>query len=110
MGARRVPSRFAPAATRDLAQIHAYVGGRSPAAAARVAARILEGVETLERDPEIGQAAEDVRPVGRYRHWVVRPYRLIYRFDGNEIVVLRCWDARRNPADLRVVDSKEPRE
>jgi hypothetical protein len=33
-----------------------------------------------------------------------RRYRLIYRVEGPSIRVLRCWDPRRNPADLRVVD------
>jgi hypothetical protein len=31
---------------------------------------------------------------------VVAPYKVYYRFDGESVWVLRCWDTRRDPEDL----------
>lgn len=55
----------------------------------------------IERHPEIGAVASDLLPLARYRHVVCDHYRIIYRIGDQVIWILRVWDARRNPEDLR---------
>jgi plasmid stabilization system protein ParE len=93
--------RWSRLADLDLEAAHAYLAGHSPEAARRLAAEILEAVSHIERHPEIGAVASDLRPARRYRHSVCGHYRVIYRLEAEVILILRIWDSRRNPADLR---------
>ena len=95
---------WSPSAVRDVEEIYRYTSARNRRAARQVVKTILERVQRLPDHPEIGPVADDIEPVGRYRHLVLRPYRVIYRLEGTTLRILRCWDSRRNPADLRVVD------
>ena len=94
--------RWHSAAVADLEEAHGYLFERNPEAAQRFAIAVLEAAERLQDFPEIGAVARDLRPLGRYRHWIYSHYRLIYRIDGELIWLLRLWDSRRNPQDLRV--------
>ena len=102
---------WSPSAVRDVEEIYRYISARNRRAARQAVKTILERVQRLPDHPEIGPVADDIEPVGRYRHLVLRPYRVIYRLEGATLRILRCWDSRRNPADLRVVDVRVlPRE
>ena len=93
--------RWSRLADLDLQAAHAYLAGRSPAAARRFAVEILDTVARIEKYPEIGAVAADLLPADRYRHSVCGRHRIIYRVDLEVIWILRIWDSRRNPADLR---------
>jgi len=93
--------RWSRLADLDLQAAYAYLAGYSPGAARRFAAEILEAVERIERYPEIGVIALDLLPANRYRHSVCGHHRIIYRVEPEVIWILRIWDSRRNPADLR---------
>lgn len=95
---------WSPSAVRDVREIHRAFKTRDAAAAASLVAALRAAVDQLISFPESGPVARDVSPVGRYRHLLVRRYRVIYRIEGHTIRILRCWDPLRNPADLRVVD------
>ena len=95
---------WSPSAVRDVREIHRVFKSRDVPAASALVAAIRTGVEQLRSFPESGPVAQDIPPVGRYRHLLVRRYRIIYRIEGHTIRILRCWDPRRNPAELRVVD------
>jgi hypothetical protein len=63
--------------------------------------KVIEAIHHLEEYPEMGAAATDLLPVGRYRHYICGRHRIIYRIDSEVLWILRIWDSRRNPADLR---------
>ncbi len=69
--------------------------------------RIVHAVDLVAEHPEIGRVAEDIEPVGRFRSVVAAPYRVIYRVEGGEVLVVRVWDTRRDPASLQVPDEPE---
>ena len=93
--------RWSRLADLDLQAAHSYLQERSPSAARRFAAEILQAVDRIREYPEIGGVARDLSPLGRYRHWVCGRYRIIYLLDDEILWILRVWDARRDPEDLR---------
>lgn len=93
--------RWSRLAYLDLEEAHGYLEGENPGAARRFAAAILRAVENLERFPQMGTVARDLRPAGTYRHVVCGHHRIIYRIDGEVLRILRVWDTRRDPEDLR---------
>lgn len=95
---------WSPSALRDVEAIHQFLRPRSPRSATSAVRAVKAGVERLRDHPEIGPIAEDIEPIGAYRHLVVPPFRIIYRLDGAILRILRVWDSRRNPNDLRVPD------
>jgi len=84
----------------DLNAVFDYHRRRNAIAAKRLMARLRDGAELIASNPEAGAVASDLEPEGKYRHLVVRPYRIIYRIDVDRVYILRVWDSRRNPDDL----------
>lgn len=85
--------RLTAAALADLAQIRAYIGKFNPAAAVRLASRLLEAGNSLQEFPERGRA------VGRgRREWpVVPPYVIRYRIAGQTVFILRFRHGSQRP-------------
>jgi toxin ParE1/3/4 len=99
---RRKPSiRWSRLADLDLQSAHTYLEERNPSAAQRFAAEILEALKHIQAHPEAGAVATDLLPRGRYRHWICGHYRIIFRIEEDRIWILRIWDSRRNPQDLK---------
>lgn len=97
MAARSKKLRWSRLADLDLQSAHDFLAELNPQAAQRLAADILRALELLQRHPEGGAIAADLRDRGPYRHWPVGRHRIIYRVDGELIWILRIWDTRRNP-------------
>lgn len=78
---------FSPAALGDLVRIRAYIGHFNPAAARRMAERIVAAADSLATFPERG------RPIsgGRRELTIVPPYVLVYRVGRNRVVIPRVW-------------------
>jgi toxin ParE1/3/4 len=94
--------RWTPSAFRDLQNAHEYIRLRDAKAASKFAGDIRCAMKRLADHPESGPVADDLEPVGDYRHVLVQPFRVIYLLDQGAVVILRVWDSRRNPDDLRV--------
>jgi toxin ParE1/3/4 len=80
--------RFAPRATRDVAEIGDYLRSRNPLAAERVRAAILDSLQSLVLFPRAGRA----QSVEGVRKLVTRRYRYLvyYSVDAaaEEVVIL----------------------
>jgi plasmid stabilization system protein ParE len=101
---RRVQIRWAPFARDELRDDHAWLRERSPDAAKAFAARIRAAVATLAQHPEMGPLTRDTVPPGRYRHLISGWHRIIYRIDGRVVWIVRVFDSRRDPEDLKIVE------
>lgn len=85
-----------PEALDDVARLHAFLHDKSPKAAARLAANLLEGANQLQHMPDVG------RPLGggTGRCELVLPfgagfYVLRYKVEPpNQVVILRVWYQR----------------
>ena len=98
---------WAPSADHDRGRIYEHLRLRNTEAAVRTVARIMEAVDSLETHPLLAAIAEDVPPRGRCRQRIVRPFRVAYAVDGARVYVLRIWDSRRDPKELRVPETPD---
>lgn len=93
---------FARKARGDLVRLRAFIARYDPAAAGRVARRIVGGIERLLRHPRLGKrvavAPDQVAPE-EIRDWLVSGYVIRYVVAGDRVVVLRVWHGKeRRPA------------
>jgi len=78
-------------AVGDMARLKAFVAEHDPAAAERVAEKLLESLHTLTEQPFAGRSLEDM-PV---RQWVAGNYVARYVVRGDdEVIVVRIWHGR----------------
>lgn len=86
---------FSITARRDVAEAVAYISADSRAAALRPRRLIEQTAKRLLDFPRLGRAGDDDR---RWMHVTGTPYTLVYRQDGNVIVILRVWHGARGNA------------
>ncbi|HGY1053534.1 TPA: type II toxin-antitoxin system RelE/ParE family toxin [Aeromonas salmonicida subsp. pectinolytica] len=81
---------FAPGAIRDLQRIRDFLHQKNPIAAQRAAMTIIQSVQVLGQQPQIGRPIEDMPDA--YREWVIEfgdsGYVARYRLDDETIVIL----------------------
>lgn len=83
-----------PRALADVQALRGRVAREQPAAAARVAGRILAAAELLSMYPELGRAG---RASGTRELAVARTrYLLIYRYHGDSVTILRVLHGAQN--------------
>ena len=93
---------WAEAAVRDLEEIIAFVAADSTSNARRLLDRMHAKAESLERSPLRGRIVPELLGFGMrtWRALVVRPYRLIYRVEARDVMVLAVFDSRRDLEDI----------
>jgi toxin ParE1/3/4 len=90
-------------AENDLEDIVTYIAKHdSPRAAEHVLSRILEIADSLMTAATRGSAPEELRALGdkEYRQVFFKPYRLIYRVVGQQVVIYLIADGRRDMQSL----------
>ena len=87
---------ISPRAIQDLREIVRYISFDNPDAAARLGDKLIDAAMSLISFPEIGRLVPELDD-GITRELIVRPYRLIYRFDSkeNSVLVSRFWHGAR---------------
>ena len=97
------PARFevllTEGAEQDLASIHDYISEfDSVANANQVLDRLMEVVEGLAQFPERGGHPKELVALGikDYRQTAFKPYRVIYRVLGGQVVIYLIVDGRRD--------------
>jgi plasmid stabilization system protein ParE len=96
-------SRFVltPSASRDLAEIEAYISQDSPDIARRVILELQEAMQRLAESPNLGHRRSDVDDP-RYRFWVLYSYLIVYLPDTNPLQIIRVVSGYRDlPAVLK---------
>ena len=84
-------------AEQDLESIHDYIAEFDCVANANhVLDRLIEVVEGLAQFPERGSNPKELLALGikDYRQTAVKPYRVIYRVVGNQVVIYLIVDGR----------------
>jgi toxin ParE1/3/4 len=67
--------RWTPTALSDIRSVHQYIAADHPTAAAEMVERILRGIETLSRQPQMGREGR----VAGTRELIVSPFVIAYR-------------------------------
>jgi addiction module RelE/StbE family toxin len=79
--------RWQDYAVNDLIQVRRFIAMVNPSAATRVADRIRSAVPELAEHPEMGRSGRV--PGTREMILVDIPYIIVYRVEGNSVVILR---------------------
>jgi toxin ParE1/3/4 len=90
-------------AENDLEDIVTYIAKHdSPRAAQHVLSRILDIADSLATVPTRGTPPKELRALGdqEYRQVFFKPYRLIYRVVGQQVVIYVITDGRRDMQSL----------
>ena len=86
-------------AKQDLSALVRWIAQHdSPGAAEHVLDRVLSTCRTLALQPDRGTYPAELVALGirRYRQVFFKPYRVVYRVDGDQVSVLLIADSRRN--------------
>ena len=82
--------RWSPQSLRDVARLHDFLASKSRDAARRSIKAIRQGVRLLGKFSELGRPVEELP--SEFREWVIEfgngAYVALYRYDGNEVVIL----------------------
>jgi|SRR5687767_10904867 len=90
-------------AERDVEDLYSYiVEFDSQKNADYVLDRLLEVAESLATSPERGSLPKELRSLGirEYRQVFFKPYRLIYRVVGKQVIIYVIADGRRDMQNL----------
>jgi len=90
-------------AERDLEALYDYIAKTDCAANAdRVLDQLTQVLEELSQFPERGSYPRELTPIGikEYRQASFKPYRVIYRVMGAQVVIYLIADGRRNMQSL----------
>jgi len=85
---------WSPLARAQLEEIHAYLALDNPAAAERLATRIVAVVEALRNHPHLGRAGAEPG----IRELVIggTPYIVLYRLRGKRVTISTIWHAAKS--------------
>lgn len=102
MARRRFRVQWAEVAVRDLEELVSYIALDSEIDALRVLERIETRAAALQSSPARGRIVPELAHFGlrTWRELIVRPYRLVYRLDGDTVTVLAVLDGRRDLEDV----------
>ena len=89
-------------ARADVEEIARFIAHDSVENALAVLDRLEHAAENLAVLPERGRFVPELKQLGvlAYREVIVRPWRIIYRFDVDRVYVLGVLDGRRDLASL----------
>jgi len=93
---------WAGIARSDLWDIVDHIADDRPTTALQILGKIEERVTGLKDFPERGRIVPEFERVGilQYRELIIKPWRVIYRFNETQVVVLSVLDGRRNVEDV----------
>lgn len=85
-------------ASRDLQAIAAYIAAEDLDAALGVLDALESRANALRTMPSRGRVVSELLAidVGRYRELIEAPYRIVYRIEGQQVVVVAVLDGRRD--------------
>ncbi len=90
-------------AERDLEEIHSYIAEYdSPSSADYVLDGLTEVADGLSTFPERGSHPQELLALGirEYRQSLFKPYRVIYRVIGKQVIIYVIADGRRDMQSL----------
>jgi addiction module RelE/StbE family toxin len=89
-------------AVQDLERIVDFIAADAPMAAQRVFDNVAQHSVKLETLPLRGRIVPELArfEITRYRELLIPPYRLMYQIVGRRVVVVACFDGRRNLEDI----------
>jgi plasmid stabilization system protein ParE len=91
---------WSPEGADDFLSALTYLLERNPAAAEKLANRVDDALRRLDELPIDGPETQ-LAEGGAVRSWPVPPFRVYYQRRGNDVLVVRLYDQRREPIERR---------
>jgi len=89
------PPRITESAARDLEEIQAWYQEQDVAAVGkRLVAEVVSPFAQLRDFPESGPVVPEFNNPS-LRQLIQPPFRIVYRFDGKEVMIVRVWHSER---------------
>jgi plasmid stabilization system protein ParE len=86
---------FAASALVDIREMKEwYAEQLVPEIGERFAGEIIHKIETLQTYPEMGRIVPEF-DVAALRELIHPPFRIVYRYDGNRVRIVRIWRSER---------------
>ena len=87
--------RLTDSAINDLRELHLYYGRQSvPEVGQRLVAEILDRIEKLTDNPDIGRVVPEFAS-DNIRELIHKPFRVVYLREPSTIVIIRVWRSER---------------
>lgn len=86
---------FTEQALDDLIRLREFIAEKNPAAAERVSQQLIESIQRLTEQPEIGHRVESLPGV---QEWIAREYVVHYLVLNEALIVLQIWHGREDRA------------
>ena len=83
--------QFAEQALDDLVRLREFIAEKNPTAAKRISEQLIENINRLRDQPELGHVVEALPGV---REWIARDYVVHYLVLKESLVVLQIWHGR----------------
>ena len=95
---KRLPVRWARAASLDVTEIVEFVKQDRPEAAGNLGRALLAGAPRLSRNPRQGRVVPELfeKGISDYRELIISSYRLIYAIRAHYIDIVVVLDSRRD--------------
>ena len=89
-------------AKADLFELVTYIAGESLQAAERCMKKLEDGVEKLAWSPARGRIVPELAAYGcqEYREIIIKPWRIVFKIDANNVYIMMVIDSRRNVEEL----------
>lgn len=88
---QEVNLQFTEQALEDLVRLREFIAEKNPAAAIRISEQLIESVDQLRAQPELGFQVESLPGV---REWIARDYVVHYLVLKDALIVLQIWHGR----------------
>lgn len=82
---------FTAAATADLVRLRAFIAGRDPTAAHRIAVELVGRIDLLRASPLMGKAVQSAPDPHAIRDMAFGNYVVRYAVTARSVAVLRVW-------------------
>jgi plasmid stabilization system protein ParE len=85
---------YSQEAVHDLACLRDFIAEKNPAAAARIARRLVTGIDKLKSFPALGRPVENAPEPERIRDLFLGHYVIRYLVLAQSVLILRVWHQR----------------
>ncbi len=85
---------YAPEAVGDLERLRNFIAEKNPTAAARIADRLVTGIDRLPTFPKLGRVVDQAPDPERIRDLILGDYVVRYLLLDSAILILRVWHQR----------------
>lgn len=87
--------QFTQQALSDIIRLREFIAEKNPDAASRISAQLIENIQRLVDQPQLGHALDTLPDV---LEWIARDYVVHYIVSSDTLIVLQVWHGKEDRA------------